>query len=215
MMCPGSRAESVGEGRAFGALVIGSLSAANRLARPQTRAKVISTYFVFAYAGLSIPMVGVGVALDYIGSFRAVLGCSIVLAALCVISAALGAGAVGRLSTELGDTERAPARLPSKNARQPDAARPLVLSSRIEGVPVTTAAQKQQPIRSTIPARLDRLRWSPFHTRLVLGLGTAWVLDGLSITIASSVTSKLTQPDTLHLSTMEAASIGTVYLMAR
>ena len=31
-------------GSAFGALVIGSLSAANRLARPQTRAKVISTY---------------------------------------------------------------------------------------------------------------------------------------------------------------------------
>ena len=78
---------------------------------------------------------------------------------------------------------------------------------------MTTAAQKQQPIRSTIPARLDRLRWSPFHTRLVLGLGTAWVLDGLSITIASSVTSKLTQPDTLHLSTTEAASIGTAYLI--
>jgi hypothetical protein len=93
MMCPGSRAESVGEGRAFGALVIGSLSAANRLARPQTRAKVISTYFVFAYAGLSIPVVGVGVASDYVGSFRAVLGCPIVLAALCVFSAALGAGA--------------------------------------------------------------------------------------------------------------------------
>ena len=79
---------------------------------------------------------------------------------------------------------------------------------------MTTAAQiQQQPIRSTIPARLDRLRWSPFHTRLVLGLGTAWVLDGLSITIASSVTSKLTQPDTLHLTTTEAASIGTVYLI--
>ena len=28
--------------------------------------------------------------------------------------------------------------------------------------------QQQQPVRSTIPARLDRLRWSPFHTRLVL-----------------------------------------------
>ena len=25
------------------------------------------------------------------------------------------------------------------------------------------------PIRSTIPARLDRLRWSPFHTRMVVG----------------------------------------------
>jgi hypothetical protein len=143
-----------------------------------------------------------------------VLGCSIVLAGLCVFSAVLGARAAGRLSTELGDTERVPARLPSKNARHLGAARPLALSSRIEGVPVTTAAQiQQQPIRSTIPARLDRLRWSPFHTRLVLGLGTAWVLDGLSITVASSVTSKLTQPGTLHLTTTEAASIGTVYLI--
>jgi MFS family permease len=71
----------------------------------------------------------------------------------------------------------------------------------------------QQPIRSTIPARLDRLRWTPFHTRLVLGLGTAWVLDGLSVTIASSVTSKLTQANTLGLSTAQAASIGTVYLV--
>ena len=79
---------------------------------------------------------------------------------------------------------------------------------------MTTATQmQQQPIRSTIPARLDRLRWSPFHTRLVLGLGTAWVLDGLSVTIASSVSSKLTQPDTLNLTTTQAASIGTVYLI--
>ena len=43
---------------------------------------------MFAYAGLSIPVVGVGVASDYVGSFRAVLGCSIVLAGLCVFSAA-------------------------------------------------------------------------------------------------------------------------------
>ena len=79
---------------------------------------------------------------------------------------------------------------------------------------MATVAKKQpQPIRSTIPARLDRLRWSPFHTRLVLGLGTAWVLDGLSVTIASSVTSKLTQPDTLNLTTTQAACIGTVYLV--
>jgi MFS family permease len=77
----------------------------------------------------------------------------------------------------------------------------------------TVTERQQQPIRSTIPARLDRLRWSPFHTRLVLGLGTAWVLDGLSVTIASSVTSKLTQPNTLNLTTTQAASIGTVYLV--
>ena len=48
----------------------------------------------------------------------------------------------------------------------------------------TVATKLPQPIRSTIPARLDRLRWSPFHTRLVLGLGTAWILDGLEITFA-------------------------------
>jgi MFS family permease len=77
----------------------------------------------------------------------------------------------------------------------------------------TAARPQQQPIRSTIPARLDRLRWTPFHTRLVLGLGTAWVLDGLSVTVASSVSSKLTQPDTLNLTTAQAADIGTVYLL--
>src|SRR6266849_9480920 len=78
---------------------------------------------------------------------------------------------------------------------------------------ITTVATRQQPIRSTIPARLDRLRWSPFHTRLVLGLGTAWILDGLEITIASSVSGKLTQANTLGLSTPQAASIGTLYLV--
>ena len=76
----------------------------------------------------------------------------------------------------------------------------------------TTAVEPQQ-IRSTIPARLDRLRWSPFHTRMVLGLGTAWILDGLSITVASSVTGVLTQSDTLGLTTTQAAATGSVYLL--
>jgi MFS family permease len=74
-------------GIAYGALAIGSLSTANRLAPPETRAKAISTYFVFAYVGLAIPVIGVGVAADQVGDFRAVLGCSIVLALLCVLAA--------------------------------------------------------------------------------------------------------------------------------
>jgi MFS family permease len=78
---------------------------------------------------------------------------------------------------------------------------------------VAATRQQQQPVRSTIPARLDRLRWSPFHTRLVLGLGTAWILDGLEITIASSVSGKLTQANTLNLSTTQASAIGTIYLV--
>ena len=39
-------------------------------------------------------------------------------------------------------------------------------------------ANTSAPLRSTIPARLDRLSWSPFHTRMVAGLGAAWVLPG-------------------------------------
>jgi MFS family permease len=86
-------------GTAFEALVIGSLSAANRLAPPEIRAQVISGYFVFAYCGLAVPVIGVGVASDYVGDFRAVLGCSIVLAVLCVLSAA---GISGRGTRQAG-----------------------------------------------------------------------------------------------------------------
>jgi hypothetical protein len=51
-----------------------------------------------------------------------------------------------------------------------------------------TAADAGTPTRSTIPARLDRMSRSPFHTRMVAGLGAAWILDGLQVTISSSVT---------------------------
>ncbi len=69
------------------------------------------------------------------------------------------------------------------------------------------------PLRSTIPARLDRLRWSPFHTRMVAGLGAAWILDGLQITISSSVTGVLSSPKTLGMSSSEIGLIASVYLI--
>jgi MFS family permease len=68
-------------------------------------------------------------------------------------------------------------------------------------------------IRSTIPARLDRLSWSPFHTRMVAGLGAAWILDGLQITIASSVTGVLIQPDTLDMTSTQVGLIASIYLV--
>ncbi|MGH3438200.1 MAG: MFS transporter, partial [Sciscionella sp.] len=46
-----------------------------------------------------------------------------------------------------------------------------------------------------------------------MALGVAWILDGLEITVASSVTDVLTKPDTLALSAAGAASIATVYLV--
>jgi MFS family permease len=67
-------------------------------------------------------------------------------------------------------------------------------------------------IRSLIPARIDRLPWSPFHTRLVMALGVAWILDGLEITVASAVADTLTKPETLNLSSTSVGLIATVYL---
>jgi hypothetical protein len=67
-------------------------------------------------------------------------------------------------------------------------------------------------IRSSIPARIDRLPWSRFHTRMVVALGVAWVLDGLEITIAANVVADLTQKSTLNLSASQAADIATWYL---
>jgi hypothetical protein len=48
-------------------------------------------------------------------------------------------------------------------------------------------ATGSQTVRSLVPARLDRLPWTRFHWRVILGLGAAWVLDGLEITIVASV----------------------------
>jgi MFS family permease len=76
-----------------------------------------------------------------------------------------------------------------------------------------TAAAPGKAIRSTIPARLDRLGWSPFHTRMVAGLGAAWILDGLQITIASSVTGELTKPSTLGMTSTEVGLIASIYLV--
>jgi MFS family permease len=48
-------------------------------------------------------------------------------------------------------------------------------------------------VETNVPARLDRLPWSGFHRRVVLGLGTVWILDGLEVTIVGSVAARLTE----------------------
>ena len=77
-----------------------------------------------------------------------------------------------------------------------------------------TAMSERPPVfRSLIPARIDRLPWSKFHTRLVVALGVAWVLDGLEITIASNVGPDLTRADTLSMSAGAVSDIATWYLI--
>src|SRR4051794_23871113 len=59
----------------------------------------------------------------------------------------------------------------------------------------TTAAggRAGRVVRTKVPARLDRLPWSRFHWRIVVGLGTVWILDGLEVTIVGAVASRLTE----------------------
>jgi MFS family permease len=69
------------------------------------------------------------------------------------------------------------------------------------------------PLRSTIPARIDRLPWSPFFTRMVAALGIAWILDGLEITIAATVASTLSDKAVLGMSSSAIGLVATVYLL--
>lgn len=48
-------------------------------------------------------------------------------------------------------------------------------------------------ITTSVPSRLDRLPWSRFHWRVVIGLGCAWVLDGLEVTMVGNVAARLTE----------------------
>jgi MFS family permease len=82
-------------GVAVGAIFLASLGTANRLAPPGRRGQVISAFFVACYAGLIIPVIGVGVLSGLIGTFRAVLAFSLLLAALCLFSLARIATALG------------------------------------------------------------------------------------------------------------------------
>ncbi|MGT2427327.1 MFS transporter [Amnibacterium kyonggiense] len=76
---------------------------------------------------------------------------------------------------------------------------------------MTTTATQGSSIRSLIPARMDRLPWTRFHWTVVLGLGTAWILDGLEIQIvAANAFAKQ-----LHMTPFEVTLTGTVYLLGQ
>src|ERR1700722_13881241 len=79
-------AGTVAGGVACGAIFLGSLATANRLAPAQRRGQTLSAFFVACYAGLIIPVVGVGVLSEFTTTFTAVLVFSILLAVLCLYS---------------------------------------------------------------------------------------------------------------------------------
>jgi MFS family permease len=67
-------------------------------------------------------------------------------------------------------------------------------------------------IETDVPIRLDRLPWASWHSRVVLALGITWVLDGLEVTLAGTVASVLTEPDTLALTDSQVGLSATAYV---
>jgi MFS family permease len=67
-------------------------------------------------------------------------------------------------------------------------------------------------IETSIPFRLDALRWSGFHTRVVLALGITWILDGLEVTLAGALSGALKQSPTLQFTNFDVGFSNSAYL---
>ena len=67
-------------------------------------------------------------------------------------------------------------------------------------------------VETDIPARLDRLPWTRFHTLIVAALGITWILDGLEVTLAGSIAGALQESPVLHFSAAEVGLVGSAYL---
>ena len=87
-------------------------------------------------------------------------------------------------------------------------------------LPLTAVAPGPAPangngrvIETSIPFRLDRLRWSGFHTRVVLALGITWILDGLEVTLAGALSGALKQSPVLRFSNFEVGISNSFYLL--
>jgi MFS family permease len=60
---------------------------------------------------------------------------------------------------------------------------------------MTTTTVSTDTIKTSIPARLDRLPWARWHWTIIIGLGTVWILDGLEVTIVGNIATRLSEPD--------------------
>jgi len=85
----------------------------------------------------------------------------------------------------------------------------IKLGERAQAHPVTARAAT---ILTDLPARLDRLPWSGFHTLIVIALGITWLLDGLEVTLAGSVASALKSSPRLHFSNAEVGYASSAYI---
>lgn len=70
-------------------------------------------------------------------------------------------------------------------------------------------------IETDIPARLDRLPWSRWHMKILIGLGTVWILDGLEVTIVGSIAGAISAKGSgINISSGDVAGLAaTMYVI--
>ena len=73
-------------------------------------------------------------------------------------------------------------------------------------------ANRGTSIKTTVPARLDRLPWARFHLMVVVALGITWILDGLEVTIVGALSGVLQSEHTLHLSSAQIGIVASCYV---
>ena len=81
--------------------------------------------------------------------------------------------------------------------------------------PKMARAQRTGVIETDIPHRLDCLPFGRFHLLVIVALGVTWILDGLEVTLAGSLSGELMQPSGLGLSNSQIGLAGSAYLCRR
>jgi MFS family permease len=97
-------------------------------------------------------------------------------------------------------------------ARPTKAAKTGVKKARKTGSKAGTKSRRDRTIETDIPARLDRLPWSRWHARIIVALGTSWLLDGLEVTLVGSLSGILESKSGLHLTDPQVTGAATTYL---
>ncbi len=80
------------------------------------------------------------------------------------------------------------------------------------GYRLDSPAERSAVIETDIPYRLDSLPFGDFHLLVIVALGVTWVLDGLEVTLAGSLSGALMQSSGLGLSTWQIGLAGSAYL---
>ena len=68
-------------------------------------------------------------------------------------------------------------------------------------------------VETDIPARLDALPFGGFHLLVIATLGITWILDGLEVTLAGSLSGQLMESSGLSLNSSQIGFAGSAYLI--